>query len=106
MISGSKNAALPIIAANYLTDNKVKLENIPEILDVHRLQQVADNAIQISEGKHYFDLTDPLCLKIRVSILMIPYGLIRFGETHFVGVGGCKLGKRSLDTFDDGLEQC
>jgi UDP-N-acetylglucosamine 1-carboxyvinyltransferase len=25
---------------------------------------------------------------------------------HFIGVGGCKLGKRSLDTFDDALEQC
>ena len=37
---------------------------------------------------------------------MIPYGLIRYGEVHFVGVGGCKLGKRSLDTFDDGLAQC
>lgn len=37
---------------------------------------------------------------------MLPYGLIRFGEAHFVGVGGCKLGKRSLDTFDDALEQC
>ncbi len=37
---------------------------------------------------------------------MIPYGLIRHGEVRFIGVGGCKLGKRSLDTFDDALEQC
>lgn len=105
-ISWSKNAALPIIAANYLTDNTVKLENLPNILDVERLQHVAETAVKASQGKTYFDLTDPLCLKIRVSILMIPYGLIRFGEVRFIGVGGCKLGKRSLDTFDDGLEQC
>lgn len=105
-ISGSKNAALPIIAANYLTDCAVKLENVPEILDVQRLEEIAQKAIKISEKKSYFDLTDPLCLKLRASILMVPYGLIRYGETHFVGVGGCKLGKRSLDTFDDALHQC
>lgn len=105
-ISGSKNAALPIIAANYLTNNTVQLENIPHILDVERLHLIAENAVKVSEGKSYFDLTDPLCLKLRASILMVPYGLIRHGEVHFVGVGGCKLGKRSLDTFDDGLEQC
>ncbi len=105
-ISWSKNAALPIIAANYLTDNTVTLDNVPDILDVTRLHNIAENAVKASEWKDYFDLTDPLCLKLRASILMVPYGLIHHGEVRFIGVGGCKLGKRSLDTFDDGLEQC
>lgn|GEM_PF-212542 len=94
------------MAANYLTDSKVHLENMPNILDVERLHTIAENAVKASAGKSFFDLTDPLCLKLRASILMLPYGLIRFGEVHFVGVGGCKLGKRSLDTFDDALAQC
>lgn len=39
-VAGSKNGALPIIAANYLTKNSVKLTNIPDILDVHNLKIV------------------------------------------------------------------
>lgn len=105
-ISGSKNAALPIIAANYLTNNTVTLENVPDILDVHRLHTIAENAVKNSTGQNFFDLTDPLCLKLRASILMVPYGLINYGEVRFIGVGWCKLGKRSLDTFDDSLQQC
>lgn len=37
---------------------------------------------------------------------MIPYGLIKYGKVKFIGVGGCNLGKRSLDAFDDALTQC
>ncbi len=105
-VSGSKNAALPIIAANYLTNNKVKLTNVPDILDVHNLQIVADEAVKLSKGKKFFDLTSQKCLKIRVSILMIPYGLLKYGKVHFIGTGGCNLGKRWLDAFDDALTQC
>lgn len=105
-VSGSKNAALPIIAANYLTGNAIKLRNVPDILDVHNLIDVADDAVKVSKGKKYFDLTSEKCLKIRVSILMIPYGLLTHGTVKFIGVGGCNLGKRSLDAFDDALTQC
>ncbi len=105
-VSWSKNATLPIIAANYLTWNKVKLHNEPDILDVHNLKIVADEAIVSSKGKPYFDLTSHKCLKIRVSILMIPYGLLKYKKVRFIGTGGCNLGKRSLDAFDDALTQC
>ncbi len=72
-ISGSKNAALPIIAANYLTNNSVSLENVPNILDVQRLHTIAENALINSQGSSFFDLTNPLCLKLRASILLVPY---------------------------------
>ena len=86
-VSGSKNAALPIVAANYLTGNAVKLTNMPNILDVHNLIEVAEEALAVSAGKTYFDLTSQKCLKIRVSILMIPYGLLTHGSVKFIGVG-------------------
>lgn len=105
-VSWSKNASLPIIAANYLTDKKIKLHNLPDILDVHNLQEVAEDAIKKSKGKAFFDLTSDKCLKIRVSILMIPYGLLKYKKVKFIGTGGCNLGKRSLDAFDDALTQC
>jgi len=71
MISGSKNAALPIVAANLCIDNKVKLINKPNIKDIVSMEHLAQTAIQKSEK--YFDLTDDLAKKFRASILLIPF---------------------------------
>ncbi len=105
-VAWSKNGALPIIAANYLTGNKVELTNVPDILDVHNLKLVWDEAIKISKGKNYFDLTSEKCLKIRVSILMIPYWLLHYGTVKFIWTWWCNLWKRPLDAFDNALTQC
>ncbi|MBO4204028.1 hypothetical protein J5893_04385 [bacterium] len=100
-ISGSKNAALPIIAANYIIDKKVHLLNIPHISDVRNLEALAETALKTSNT--YFDLTNDLAKKFRASILLIPLGLIKYGEVRFIGTGGCNIGKRPLDAFDDAL---
>jgi len=39
-VSASKNAALPILAANYLVDKKVSLLNLPNIIDVKILDEI------------------------------------------------------------------
>lgn len=101
MISGSKNAALPIVAANYCIDNKVKLINKPNIKDIVAMEELADEALGIS--KDYFDLTMPLAKKFRASILLISLGLIKYWKVKFVGSGWCNIGKRPLDSFDDAL---
>lgn len=101
VISWSKNAALPIVAANLCIDNKVKLLNKPNIKDVVSIETLAQLAVQNS--KDYFDLTDDLAKKFRASILLIPFWLIKYGKVKFVGSGGCNIGKRPLDTFDDAL---
>jgi UDP-N-acetylglucosamine enolpyruvyl transferase len=96
---------LPIIAANYIIENKMKLSNIPDIADVRMLYDIANESITSSQ--EYYDLTTDKCGKMRASILMIPYGLIHYQKVKFYGTsGGCKLGKRPLDTFDDALRQC
>ena len=100
-ISGSKNAALPIVAANYCIDNAVKLLNKPNIKDVLSMETLADEAIRKSTD--YLDLTQDLAKKFRASILLIPFGLIKYGKVKFVWSGGCNIGKRPLDTFDDAL---
>ena len=102
-ISWSKNAALPIVAANLCLDNAVKLINKPNIKDIASMENLAQTSIQKS-GK-FFDLTDDLAKKFRASILLIPFGLIKYGKVKFVGSGGCNIGKRPLDSFDDGLRQ-
>lgn len=101
IISGSKNAALPIIAANYLIDQQIQLENKPDISDVRSIERLAEDAL--SKSTNFFDLTSELATKFRASILLIPVGLKKFWEVRFVGSGGCKIGKRPLDTFEDAL---
>ena len=82
-VSGSKNAALPLLGAYWLIDKKISLENLPQILDVQRLQQVAEKAEKISTD--WYDLTDNLVMKMRASILLIPYGLKKYGKVKIVG---------------------
>lgn len=103
LISGSKNAALPIIAANYLIDQQIQLENKPDISDVRSIEKLAEDAL--SKSTNFFDLTSELATKFRASILLIPVGLKKFWEVRFVGSGGCKIGKRPLDTFEDALHK-
>ena len=102
-ISWSKNAALPIISANYLIDKKIQLTNKPLISDVENIEKLAEYALANSTS--YFDLTSELATKFRASILLIPVGLKKFWEVRFVGSGGCKIWKRPLDTFDDALNK-
>ncbi len=100
-ISWSKNAALPIVVANYLIWNKVKLLNKPWISDIANMERLAEDALEKSND--FFDLTSELATKFRASILLIPLGLHRYGKVKFVGTWWCKIGKRPLDSFDDAL---
>jgi len=102
-ISASKNAALPIVSANYILDNAINIKNKPNIADVEILDEIATNALKIS--KDYFDLTSPKATKIRASILLIPLGLLKYGEVKFVWTWGCAIGKRPLDSFDEWLRK-
>ncbi len=101
VIWASKNASLPIVAANYLLDNQVKLTNKPWIVDLQVLEDIFDEAE--SKSKDFFDLTMDKATKIRTSILLIPYWLCRYGKVKFIGSGWCNIWKRPLDTFDDWL---
>jgi UDP-N-acetylglucosamine enolpyruvyl transferase len=92
---------LPIVAANLCIDNAVTLLNKPNIKDVTSMETLAAEAIKKSSD--FFDLTDDLAKKFRASILLIPFGLIKYGKVKFVGSGGCNIGKRPLDIFDDAL---
>lgn len=102
-IWGSKNAALPIVAVNYILWNKVKLLNKPNIKDIVAMEELADEAIEIS--KDFFDLTSDKATKFRASTLLIPFWLLKYSKVKFVGCGWCKIWKRPLDTFDDALSK-
>jgi len=79
----------------------VHLTNKPDILDLQVLEEIFQEAKE--KSKDFFDLTMEKATKIRTSILLIPYGLCKYGKVKFVWSGGCNIGKRPLDTFDEGL---
>jgi len=113
-IGGSKNAALPIIAAALLIDGKVTLTNVPEIGDVFTFLNIIKEIwvkvefqnhvlkLDSSELKHAsFDLEE--IKKIRVSILLLAPLLQRLGKISIPTPGGCNLWARPIDAHLWGL---
>ncbi len=114
-VSGSKNAALPIIAAALLTDEIVILENVPNIADIYTLQHILNflgvktdfenNRLTI-HAKEIANIEIPheLVSKLRGSIVLLSSLLVRNGEAKLAFPGGCVLGKRPVDSHLCALE--
>lgn len=109
-VSGSKNAALPILAAALALDGTSKIRNLPMISDIERMlsmikslggvvQQETDevniDTTRITLPDFHFDHEG--VGKMRASILLLAPLLARFGEVRMKFPGGCVLGKRSAD---------
>lgn len=116
-VSGSKNAALPIICASLLTSEKVVLNNVPNIADIHSMIKIMesigvktefeDNKLEIdaSSLKCAKELPDNLVDKMRASILMVGALMARCGEVKMNFPGGCVLGKRSVHAHTHALKE-
>ncbi len=107
-IQGSKNAALPILAASLLCPLHCELLRVPRLSDVDAalsiLRSLGCRADQQPEGV-YIDSTEVSCCSIppalmeqmRSSVIFMGALLARFGEAWLSMPGGCKLGKRPID---------
>ncbi len=111
---GAKNEALEVICATLLTDQPVRIENVPDILDVNNLiQLLRDIGVKVtrhSRNDYTFqadglnlDYLDSLefvrkCSSLRGSVLMFGPLLGRFGKATIAKPGGDKIGRRRLDT--------
>jgi UDP-N-acetylglucosamine 1-carboxyvinyltransferase len=115
--SGNKNAALPIVAAALLTEDEVRLENVPKIRDIETLvlllrsvgadaEWVGPNSLVIrAKDIHPATLDPVLCEKIRASILLAGPLLARCGSVTLPPPGGDVIGRRRLDTHFFAFEQ-
>lgn len=114
-VSGSKNAALPIIAASLLTDEPVILHNVPDIADIYTMQHIlhfigvktdfARNTLTINaKGVANVEIEHELVSKLRGSSLFLAPLLARNGEVRLAYPGGCPLGKRPMDAHLHALE--
>ncbi len=104
-VSGSKNAALPILCAALLTDEKSTINNVPDIADIHTLLKILeelnvktsfqDHTLNIDpSGLTLAKITEKYICSMRASILLLGPLMSRFSEVDLPFPGGCVLGKR------------
>ena len=115
-ISGSKNAALPIMAACLLCSEEVEIDNIPALRDINtmirlitymgvEISKTSDNTLKINAHriKEKFAPYD-LVKTMRASILVLGPLLARFGEAVVSLPGGCAIGARPVNLHIEGLK--
>ncbi len=107
-VSGSKNAALPIMAATLLTENGCELTNVPELVDIGTMSKVLEsfgveifrehnrlkiNTAGVKSGAAPYDLVRTM----RASICVMGPMLARFQKVVVSLPGGCAIGTRPIN---------
>ncbi|WP_163407628.1 UDP-N-acetylglucosamine 1-carboxyvinyltransferase [Flavobacterium ajazii] len=116
---GAKNEALQILCAVLLTGEKVKINNIPDIIDINKLITLLGNLgvkIQRNEPGSITFQADEVNVgyleteafkkeggALRGSIMIVGPLLARFGKGYIPKPGGDKIGRRRLDTHFEGF---
>lgn len=115
-IGGSKNAALPILAATLLTDELCILRNVPHIRDTYTMLSILQSMGSEIEFKNHTvriqtkkirlnDISGELACTMRASVLLFGSLLARLGKARLPYPGGCVLGARPIDTHINIFEQ-
>jgi UDP-N-acetylglucosamine 1-carboxyvinyltransferase len=109
IISGAKNAALPIMAATLLTKDNVTIANVPHLKDVTTMMELLGQLgarLTINENMNVqvdtscvneFTAPYELVKTMRASILVLGPLLARFGRADVSLPGGCAIGTRPVD---------
>ncbi len=114
-ISGAKNAALPILAATLLSEERVRVANVPHLRDItttlallghlgarvlvnERMEVEVDASGLVTQCAPY-----ELVKTMRASILVLGPLLARFGHAEVSLPGGCAIGSRPVNLHIDGL---
>ena len=115
-IKGSKNSALPIMVSSLLSENTLKLQNIPKLDDIKNMSQLLRNygAIIKSNGSNFEidckkivnrNADYDIVRKMRASVLILGPLLARFGKAKISLPGGCAIGTRPIDIHLEGLKK-
>lgn len=114
IISGAKNSALPIIAASLLTDKKVVLENVPDLVDVRTMIELIQHlGADVMFDRHVLKIHTPkikkidapydIVRKMRASYYVLGALLAREKKAKVSLPGGCAIGPRPIDLHIKGL---
>jgi UDP-N-acetylglucosamine 1-carboxyvinyltransferase len=115
-ISGAKNAALPLLVASLLTNELLRIGNVPHLQDITTTMEllgrmgvrlvvdekmaVEANASQVASVRAPYELVKTM----RASILVLGPLLARFGEAEVSLPGGCAIGSRPVNLHIKGLQ--
>lgn len=116
VISGAKNAALPILFASLLSEKPTTISNVPQLNDIsttlellrlfgaevqQHQHEVTINAAHVTNQFAPYELVK----KMRASILALGPLLSRFGQAEVSLPGGCAIGARPVNLHIDGLRK-
>jgi len=114
-ISGAKNALLPILTASLLTNEKVILNNVPNLRDIESMcfvlktigaeaelkeRQLIIDASNFNKPEAPYDMVR----KMRASIYVLGPMIARLGQAQVSLPGGCAIGPRPVDLHLKGME--
>lgn len=115
-ISGAKNAALPVLCASLLTQEPIKVSNVPALQDMATMlalleqigvEVIRNNATEIVlSARNLTHLVAPyeMVKTMRAAILVLGPLLARAGEANISLPGGCAIGQRPVDQHIKGLQ--
>jgi len=116
VISGAKNAVLPLQAATLLAEGKMTIRNVPELKDVATLAKLLEGmGVTVNIDKNNNITTDTATIKnqiapyelvrtMRASILVLGPLVARYGYAEVSLPGGCAIGSRPVNIHLSGLE--
>lgn len=113
-VSGAKNAALPILAATLLTDEKCVIKNVPPLSDVYTMLKIMrnlgvkvdmDDGVVTVHAGGYSNYTAPykLVSTMRASVCVLGPLLGKLKHAEVSMPGGCVIGPRPIDLHLKGL---
>ncbi len=113
-ISGSKNSALPILAATLLTKEPCTISRVPDLSDIHYMLTIlselgceverASGVVQIKAEKIKTEAPYEIVRKMRASVCILGPLLGREHEATVSLPGGCVIGDRPIDLHLRGFE--
>ncbi|MCG8473811.1 MAG: UDP-N-acetylglucosamine 1-carboxyvinyltransferase [Desulfobacterales bacterium] len=114
-VSGSKNAALPILVSSLLVSGKVSFTNVPHLMDIQSIKKLLaemgaevhrkeDKVTIDTSGVNKVEAPYDLVRKMRASILVLGPLVARMGKAKVSLPGGCAIGDRPIDLHLKGLE--
>ena len=113
-ICGAKNAALPLMTAGMLTDDRLVLGNVPRLADIDTMAAlIAQHGVAVEASGRELSLGGPITnieapydivRKMRASVLVLGPLLARCGGARVSLPGGCAIGTRPVDIHLTGFE--
>ena len=114
-ISGSKNSALPILAATLLTRGECVIHNVPDLSDIRFMLEILERlgskvtfeggTVTTRAEKIITEVPYELVRKMRASICVLGPMLARCGQATISEPGGCSIGDRPIDIHLKGLAE-